>query len=117
REDLPSAVGLNSMTYNLARAIGPSLAALAINAFGVATAFAVNSVSYVLLATAVLIVRPRPQERAASSRLSESIRLVRRNPRLAAYLLIVAIVGFASDPVNALRPAFARAFGRTETVG
>jgi MFS family permease len=117
REDLPSAVGLNSLTYNLARAVGPSLAALVINAFGVATAFAVNSFSYVLLGAAVLIVRPRPQERAISSSLLESIRLVVRKPRLAAYLLIVAIVGFASDPVNALGPAFAHAFGRDETVG
>jgi MFS family permease len=117
RDDLPSAVGLNSMTYNLARAIGPSLAALAIDAFGVATAFAINSFSYVLLAAAVLIVRPRPQERAESSRLSESLRLIRREPRLAAYLLIVAVVGFASDPVNALAPAFAHEFGREATVG
>lgn len=116
-DDLPSAVALNSMTYNLARAVGPSLAALTIDAFGVATAFAVNAGSYVLLALAVLIARPRPQERAESSRLMESLRLVWHNPRLAAYLLIVAIVGFASDPVNALGPAFARAFGHDEVVG
>jgi predicted MFS family arabinose efflux permease len=105
------------MTYNVARAVGPSLAALFIAAFGVAGAFAVNSVSYLVLATAVLIVRPRPQERAASSRLSESLRLIRREPRLAAYLLIVAVVGFASDPVNALAPAFAHEFGHAPTVG
>jgi MFS family permease len=117
RDDLPSAVALNSMTYNLARAIGPSLAAIVIDTFGVATAFAVNAFSYVPLAIAVLIARPRPQERAESSRLMESLRLVWDNPRLAAYLLIVAIVGFASDPVNSLAPAFARAFGRDETVG
>jgi MFS family permease len=117
RQDLPSAVALNSMTYNIARAVGPSLAAVSIDAFGVATAFAVNSISYVPLAAAVFFARPRPQERAASSRLTESIRLIRREPRLAAYLLIVAVVGFASDPVNTLAPAFARAFGRDETVG
>jgi MFS family permease len=117
REDLPSAVALNSMTYNLARAVGPSLAALVIDRFGVATAFAVNSASYLLLAAAVLIVRPREQERAQSSRLLESLRLLVTQPRLAAYLAIVAVVGFASDPVNALAPAFARAFGRDESVG
>jgi MFS family permease len=117
RDDLPSAVALNSMTYNLARAVGPSLAALVIGTFGVAAAFAVNSISYVPLAIAVFIARPRPQERAESSWLSESIRLLRQQPRLAAYLLIVAVVGFASDPVNALAPAFANAFGRDETVG
>jgi MFS family permease len=117
RDDLPAAVALNSMTYNLARAVGPSLAALVINSFGVATAFAVNSGSYLVLAAAVLIVRPRAQERAESSRLLDSLRLLRAEPRLAAYLVVVAVVGFASDPVNALAPAFARAFGREESVG
>lgn len=119
RDDLPSAVALNSMTYNLARAIGPSLAALVVDQFGVATAFAVNSGSYVLLAAAVLFVRPRPQVRpaAGSSGLGEIMRLLVRKPRLAAFLVIVAVVGFASDPVNALAPAFAHAFGRDETVG
>jgi MFS family permease len=117
RDDLPSAVALNSMTYNVARAVGPSLAALFIAAFGVAGAFAVNSISYLVLAVAVLVVRPRPQQRAESSRLRESLRLIRREPRLAAYLLIVAVVGFASDPVNALAPAFAHEFGHSATVG
>jgi MFS family permease len=117
RDDLPSAVALNSMTYNVARAVGPSLAAIVIGAFGVSIAFAINSASYLVLATAVLIVRPRPQERSGSSRLGESIALIRREPRLAAYLLIVAVVGFASDPVNALAPAFAHEFGHSATAG
>ncbi|HEY7148026.1 MAG TPA: MFS transporter [Gaiellaceae bacterium] len=117
RDDLPSAVALNSMTYNVARAVGPSLAAIVIAAFGVSIAFAINSVSYLVLAAAVLVVRPRPQERAGSTRLRESFALIRREPRLAAYLLIVAVVGFASDPVNALAPAFAHEFGHSATVG
>ncbi|HET7855550.1 MAG TPA: MFS transporter [Gaiellaceae bacterium] len=118
RDDLPSAVGLNSMTYNLARAIGPSAAALVIDQLGIATAFAINSASYVVLATAVLIIRPRPQVRAeVSSSMVESFHILRRQPRLAAFLVIVAAVGFASDPVNTLAPAFAREFGRDETVG
>jgi MFS family permease len=117
RDDLPSAVALNSMTYNLARAVGPSLAALVIDGFGVAAAFAINSGSYLVLAAAVLIARPRAQERAESSRLLESLHMLRAQPRLAAYLVVVAVVGFASDPVNALAPAFAHAFGREESAG
>ena len=38
-----------------------------------------------------------------------------REPRLLAFLLIVAVVGFASDPVNTESPAFAHAFGRPDT--
>ena len=67
---------------------------------------------------ALLRVRPRAQARASreESRLRESLRLVRNEPRLAVLLLIVAAVGFASDPVNTLSPAWAHAFGRRDTV-
>jgi MFS family permease len=44
REDLGSAVALNSMTYNLARAVGPALAAITVAQLGIAAAFAINSV-------------------------------------------------------------------------
>jgi MFS family permease len=116
--DLASAVALNSMTFNIARTAGPALAALTIATIGIAESFAVNAASYVIFTVALLVVRPRKQERAqrGESRLRDSIRLVRRDPRLLAYLLIVAAVGFASDPVNTLAPAFAEDFGYADTV-
>jgi MFS family permease len=116
RADLETAVALNSMTFNLARAVGPALAALAVVTIGIPAAFAVNTASYLLLVGALLVVRPRPQERARAPKLRESLRLVRDDPRLLAYLIIVAVVGYASDPVNTLAPAFAEAFGRPDTV-
>lgn len=68
-----------------------------------------------MLAVGVLAVRPREQERATGARLRDSLALVRREPRLAALLLVVMLVGFASDPINTLAPAFAEAFGRADT--
>src|SRR5690349_20740556 len=47
-EDLPSAIALNSMTYNLARAIGPALVGVAVKLLGIPAAFAVNSASYLV---------------------------------------------------------------------
>jgi MFS family permease len=114
-DDVASAVGLNSMTYNIARAVGPALAALVVATLGFTAAFALNAVSYVALAVGVLAVRPRAQERATGARLRDSLALVRREPRLAALLLVVMLVGFASDPINTLAPAFAEAFGRPDT--
>ena len=116
RDALETAVALNSMTYNIARAAGPALAALVVTYLGIPAAFALNSGSYLCFAAAVLAVRPRPQERAAGAGLRESLALLRREPRLAGFLLVVAAVGFASDPVNTLAPAFAHAFGRRDTV-
>jgi MFS family permease len=114
--DVPQAVALNSMTFNLARAIGPVSAAAAIAWLGIPPAFLLNAFSYLLLVGALLIVHPREQERDASPSLRESFSLLRRDPRLAAFLVIVMSVGFASDPVNTEAPAFANAFGHPDTL-
>ncbi len=117
--DLRSAVALNSMTFNLARAIGPALAAVCVSQLGIPEAFAINSASYLVLAAAVLYVRPRPTARAGrgQARLREALSLVRNDSRLLALLLVVAAVGFASDPINTLAPAYANAFGQRDVVG
>jgi MFS family permease len=117
RDEVPTAVALNSMTFNLARAIGPVGAALSVHYLGIPASFAVNAASYLVFIAALVVVRPRPQEKATreESRVRDSIPLLRRRPELAAYLGIVAIVGFASDPINTLSPAFAHAYGRPDT--
>jgi MFS family permease len=117
RRDLASAVALNSMTFNLARAVGPALAAVSVRTLGIPASFAINSASYLLLVLGLAVVRPAPRVHAtrAQARLRESLRLVHGQPRLLAFLLVVAAVGFASDPVNTESPAFAHAFGRPDT--
>jgi MFS family permease len=114
REDLPQAIALNSMTFNLARAIGPASAAGVIAAFGTPPAFALNALSYLLLVGALLVVHPTPLARARRASLRESLALVRADRRLAAYLAIVMTVSFASDPVNTEGPALAHAFGYSD---
>src|SRR5919204_2498149 len=76
-QELPSAVGLNSMTYNIARAVGPALAAVTVRTLGIPAAFAINSASYLALVLALAVVRPRAHEpRRERTRLRESVRLV-----------------------------------------
>jgi MFS family permease len=113
RDDLQSAVALNSLTYNLARAVGPALAGLSVDKLGYAPSFAINAASYLLLVLGLTVVTPRARQLASrgQARLRESFRIAREQPRLLAFLLIVTAVGFASDPVNTESPAFAHAFG------
>jgi MFS family permease len=115
--DLPSAVGLNSMTFNIARAAGPALAALSVKTLGIPASFAINAASYLVFVVALAFLRPRRQQTATreEATLGASVQLLRDRPQLVLYLLIVAAVGFASDPVNTLAPAFANAFGRPDT--
>ena len=115
--EVPTAVALNSMTFNLARALGPTGAALSVRYLGIPTSFAINAASYGVFLAALLVVHPRPQTKASreESRIRDSLRLLRERPELLAFLGIVAIVGFGSDPVNTLSPAFAKAFGHKDT--
>jgi MFS family permease len=117
RSQLQSAVALNSMTYNLARAVGPALAALSVRKLGIPASFGINAGSYLLLVVGVALVQPAARQlaRRGEARLRESLRLVLDEPRLLAFLLIVTAVGFASDPINTEAPAFAHAFGRPDT--
>jgi MFS family permease len=113
--DVPQAVALNSMTFNLARAIGPASAAGVIATLGIPWAFAINSASYLLLFAGLLRVNPREEQRAERSSLRDSFRLLRDRPALVMALLVVMVAGFGSDPVNTESPAFAHAFGYSDT--
>lgn len=118
-EELAGAVTLNSITFNLARAIGPLLGALVVARLGIAAAFGINSLSYITLIIGLAVIRPRPQSPRPTvrPRLSESIRLVRNNHRLFYFLLAVVSLSLTADPVNTLTPAFAtRLFHRPDTL-
>ena len=113
REQVARAVAMNSATFNVARAVGPTAAAAIIAWQGVAVAFTVNACSYLALAAALVVVHPAPQLRAAGARLRDGLALLRRNRTLILYLLVVASVSAGSDPVNTESPALAHAFGHT----
>ena len=116
REELGSAVALNSMTYNVARAVGPLLAAVTVAQLGIAAAFAVNSASYLALVVGVLVVHPaaRRARRTRGLPAAGEPEGGPARPALLASLLIVTAVGFASDPVNTwLRLSRMRSASRT----
>jgi predicted MFS family arabinose efflux permease len=116
--DIPSALGLNAMTFNIARAADPALATATVATLRIRAAFGINAASFALFAVIMLFVRARPQELAArgSARFRDSLRLLRREPRLAALLAVVVVGGVPSDPGNTLSPAFAREFGHSDVV-
>ena len=119
RDDLGAAIAMNSVTFNLSRAVGPVLGALVVAKLGIPWAFGLNCFSFAALIGALLIVHSHPQGERPKTRpkLSESIRLVRADLRLAALLAVVASVSFALDPVTTLAPAFAtRVFHRSDTL-
>jgi MFS family permease len=63
RSELKSAVALNSLGINIARAIGPALAGALILGFGVAAAFLADALSYLVVIAALLWWRRAPSAR------------------------------------------------------
>ena len=57
KEALPNAVALNSSLFNLARIFGPAVAGVVIAAVGTGWCFAVNTVSFLAVLTALLAMR------------------------------------------------------------
>jgi MFS family permease len=58
REDVPSAVQLNSINVNIARAVGPAIAGVVIAHFGVGADFALNAGTFLVYALVVAFWRP-----------------------------------------------------------
>jgi hypothetical protein len=71
------------MTYNIARAAGPVAAAASVEYLGIPASFLLNAGSYLVFVAALVITRPRPQEKAPreSSRLRDALPLLRDDPR------------------------------------
>jgi MFS family permease len=59
KEDKANAIALNSITYNIARFVGPSIAGLLIPIFGEGMCFLLNTVSYLMAIFSLLLLKPR----------------------------------------------------------
>lgn len=120
RAELPTAIALNGVTYQAARVLGPVLGALVVGELGFTWAFSLNSLSFLSMAAAVAMVRPRTsgaRRPARWPRVWEGFGLLRRDRELAVVLAMGAAVSFAMDPITTLGPAFAsQAFHRADTL-
>ena len=87
-EHLQNAVALNSMTFNLARIIGPAVAGLLITVIGTGPVFLVNTVTFVAVLTGLLMMNPADLQRSdrprGRSSVVEGLRYIRARPHLVA---------------------------------
>jgi MFS family permease len=125
REDLPSAIGLNSSMFNAARIIGPAIAGFTINATGEGICFLLNAASYLAVLAGLMAMRLEPRQRTAPARhvlveLGEGFRYVFGFAPMRDILLLLMIVNLASMPLTSvLLPVFAKVElgGGAETFG
>ncbi len=120
RADLPAAVGLNSLCFNVARFVGPALAGPLIVVAGVAPAIFCNAAAY-LIATAtlpLLVVDPaqrrgHPATASLFGEVAEGITYAARHPGLGPILVFAALSAVLLRGVPEILPPFVEnVFGR-----
>jgi MFS family permease len=113
REDLPNAVALNSLMFNVARVLGPALGALTYVAYGPAQCFLFNALSYVavLIGLWMMDVDGRPAKDKGRRRwsLGSGFRYLGKHRRLLLLLLLSCALSLFGWPTLALMPALANA--------
>jgi predicted MFS family arabinose efflux permease len=114
REDVPNAVAMNSMQFNLARVIGPILAGIALTAWGAAACFGLNGLSFVAVIIALLLIRS-PQVHGASAEkrsivdeMKEGFRFVWNRPSLQLLTFLSFAGTFLGMPIVTFLPVVAR---------
>ncbi|HYP02365.1 MAG TPA: MFS transporter [Pyrinomonadaceae bacterium] len=121
REDLSNAIALNSTQFQLSRVVGPALAGIGFQLFGLAGCFFVNGLSFVAIIFALSLVRIKsPDGTTVVSRpggvrrasmwldLMDGFRYVRRRGRVSLLLLIAAVSSLFGAPYMTLLPVFTR---------
>jgi len=113
RSELPAAVALNSLGFNIARTVGPAIGGLIVAALGSQVAFLVNSISYIGLIAVLLSwkrpveERPFPPESIPGAMLA-GLRYVSLSPIIRSVLVRSVAFGIAASSIWALMPLIAR---------
>jgi MFS family permease len=113
KEDLPAALALNGIEFNLARALGPGLGGFIVAAVGVGAAFSFNAFSF-LGVIAVIARWKRPARKSTlpletfRGATSAAIRYVRYSPGIRTLLLRSAVLIFFTSSFWALLPTAAK---------
>jgi len=113
RPEVPGAVALNSMGFNIARSVGPAIGGAIVAAAGAAAAFGVNAASYIALLVVLGRWRRPPRTNALPSEtlviaMGAGLRYVWMSPHIRTVLLRAAVFGFGASSILALLPLVAK---------
>jgi len=113
REDIPAAVSLNSLGFNIARAVGPALGGVLVALAGATAAFVFNAFTYIaLIAVLARWRRPAtvsslPPERIVPA-IQAGLRYVGLSPVIRSVLVRALAFGLGGSAIWALAPLVAR---------
>lgn len=114
KEDLTSAIGLNSAMFNGARAIGPALAGILVATTGEGNAFFLNGLTFIAVIISLLMMRGLPKPKSYAERETSpfkhmigGVQFIVQRQTVLVLVSLIGISAFLSMPYNTLLPVFA----------
>jgi len=112
KEDLPNAIALNSIQFNLARVIGPVLGGFALTKWGPTWCFSLNGVSYIAVIISLLMLHMKfPSQRTGESILTgmkQGFGFIRKQGAMEALIVLAFCMTAFAFPMIIFLPVFAR---------
>ncbi|MGC1500754.1 MAG: MFS transporter [Terriglobales bacterium] len=112
KEDMPNAIALNSIQFNVAVMVGPALAGQALGRLGETWCFGLNAVSFLapIISLSLITARFLPQKTKESvfTSLKEGIKFVRNQASMEALIILAFCMTFLSMPARTYFPVFVK---------
>jgi len=112
KEDIPNAIALNSIQFNLARVLGPMLGGIALTKLGAFWCFALNGVSFLAVIFALLMIRvhfvPERKEISVFESMHEGLRFIWGQEGMASLVALAFLLTLLSFPLITFLPVMAR---------
>lgn len=112
KEHLQNAISLNSIQFNLARVIGPTIGGIALVTLGAAWCFTFNGISFIAVIITLYMIHsffvpPKSREPIMTS-MKQGIRFIRQQTGMEAVIILAFCMTTLGFPVIGFLPVFAR---------
>jgi MFS family permease len=111
-EDMPNAIALNSIQFNLAVTVGPALAGLTLAGLGEKWCFGLNAVSFLapIVSLSMISARflPEPAQQSMLNSFLQGIKFVWRQGAMVGLIVLAFVMTFLSMPMRTYIPVFVK---------
>ena len=112
KDDLMSAVTLNSSMINSARTIGPGIGGLLVAGVGEGWCFLLNAVSYIAVIIGLILIKAQPSPRKPAQHfragVAEAFHFVRHTGPVGGLLVLLGLISFMGLRYEILMPVYTR---------
>jgi predicted MFS family arabinose efflux permease len=112
KEDLPNAIALNSIQFNLARVVGPVLGGIALTRFGSAWCFGLNGLSFIAVVISLLLLntsfRPTAVTVSILTSMKEGFGFIRNQGAMMGLIGLAFCMTLFAFPMLTFFPVFAK---------